>query len=284
MSLNLKKGETYSTISKANTVINQMINDQPLDISMTITGKMSYKVIGIRDSLYDMTAQYDSLGFTMKMPNGELSSSSEKIDSSNIFGLLMSKLKNKPFKLTMSKTGKISQVDGVEKMIDGLIAGMGSKLNDAQRAQMKSQMSNSFGTEAFRTSMEVYLTIFPGAKVAKDAKWVIDTKLKSTMVADVHTTYTLKDVTDQYYLIAGDATIKTDPKTPAATVNGFLIKYNMAGTNLTEIKADKKTGWITEAHVVQNIKGNNEIQDNPQIPGGMTIPMTMNTNMTITDK
>jgi hypothetical protein len=62
------------------------------------------------------------------------------------------------------------------------------------------------------------------------------------------------------------------------------LKYDLTGAMTSDIKIDKKTGWTINAMINQSIKGTAYIKDNPQIPGGMTIPMTMNNEMTITEK
>ena len=60
--------------------------------------------------------------------------------------------------------------------------------------------------------------------------------------------------------------------------------YKLNGSLITDIKIDKNTGWINEVKLKQIMKGSIEIQDNPQLPGGMTIPMTFNTDVLTTDK
>ena len=62
------------------------------------------------------------------------------------------------------------------------------------------------------------------------------------------------------------------------------MKYDLNGTTLTDIKVNRSTGWISEVKLKQLMSGNIEILDNPQMPGGMTIPMTFNTEVTTVDK
>ena len=66
--------------------------------------------------------------------------------------------------------------------------------------------------------------------------------------------------------------------------NGMPLKYDMSGTMSSEIKINRKNGWVIESKINQIIKGTAQIKDNPQMPGGMTIPMTLSNEMTITEK
>ena len=104
--------------------------------------------------------------------------------------------------------------------------------------------------------------------------------LQSTMKANVTTVYQLTDVTPSSYVIHGEGTIVTitDP------VEGILMKYDMKGTMVSDVKADKVTGWITESKIKQNISGTVSIKDNPDTPGGITFPMSMIGETVITDK
>ena len=52
----------------------------------------------------------------------------------------------------------------------------------------------------------------------------------------------------------------------------------------SDIKIDKVTGWTMNAMINQSINGTVMLKTIPQIPGGMSIPMTMNNDMTISEK
>ena len=58
-------------------------------------------------------------------------------------------------------------------------------------------------------------------------------------------------------------------------IKGMPLKYNLSGAISSEIKIDKQSGWIIEAHNNQDIAGEVQVQANPKMPMTMTIPMTM---------
>jgi len=62
------------------------------------------------------------------------------------------------------------------------------------------------------------------------------------------------------------------------------VKYDMVGTMTSDIKIDKETGWVSSANIDQSISGTAYIKDHPQMPGGLSIPMTMNNKMVISGK
>lgn len=62
------------------------------------------------------------------------------------------------------------------------------------------------------------------------------------------------------------------------------MKFNMNGTMISDIKVDKKTGWVLEAKITQDITGEAQVKGNAQMPDGLTLPMTIKTEILNTSK
>lgn len=280
LQLNLTKGETYNQKITSNTSIIQTINGQQVNIEMSLNATMAYKVTDIRNTVYDMEVRYESLTMKMGLPNGDMEFSSEKNDENDIFSTMLGTIKNKPFLVKMTKTGKVNEV----KNIDAVFGHMFDKfpnLNDAQKEQIQAQIMQAYGEKAFKGNIEMCTAIFTDSPVAKGDKWTITTQLESGMSAKMETVYELKEITDNYYRIYGNSKIETADKDAYIESNGMPLKYDMKGTMTSDIMIDKKTRWTLNAKINQSIKGTAHVKDNPQIPGGMTIPMIMNNELTI---
>lgn len=280
LELNLTKGETYNQKITSNTSIVQTINGQQVNIGMSLNATMAYKITDIRNTVYDMEVRYESLTMKMGLPNGDMEFSSEKNDENDIFSTMLGTIKNKPFLVKMTKTGKVNEV----KKIDAVFGHMFDKfpnLNDAQKEQIQAQIMQAYGEKAFKGNIEMCTAIFTDSPVAKGDKWTITTQLESGMSAKMETVYELKEITDNYYRIYGNSKIETADKDAYIESNGMPLKYDMKGTMTSDIMIDKKTRWTLNAKINQSIKGTAHVKDNPQIPGGMTIPMIMNNELTI---
>lgn len=283
LQLNLTKGETYTISIASNAAITQSLNNQQVNMNMNIVGKMAYKVIEIRDSVYDMEVTYQSLSMKMDLPNGIMEFSSEKNDEFDIFSRLLTLIKNKPFLVVMTNSGKILEVKNIESIFSGLFDQF-PQLNDAQKQQVKDQLMQAYGEKAFKGNLEMVSAIFSESPVSKGDKWIIKTQLESGMSANMETNYELKEIDDTKIVIAGDAKIETADKEAYIQTNGMPLRYDLKGTMISGITLNRKTGWIVEAKVDQNISGTAQIQANPQMPGGMIIPMNMKNSMTMTEK
>jgi hydroxyethylthiazole kinase-like sugar kinase family protein len=158
------------------------------------------------------------------------------------------------------------------------------QIQGPQKEQIKNQFIQSFGAKAIKGNIEMSTAVFPEIAVSKNEKWTISTTLESAMTARISTVYQLTDVTATSYVIHGDARVVTDPNDNYKEVNGMPMKYNMTGTMISDIKADKITGWISESKTKQMISGTVEIKDNTKVPGGITFPMSVVNESVTTDK
>jgi hypothetical protein len=253
-----------------------------MNIVMTIKGGMSYNVISINPNDYDMEVKYESLSMIMELPQGKVEFSSDKNDKQDIFSAILSKMIGNTFNVKMAKNGKILEVKNIEARIESLFEDF-SQIPDDQLAQFKAQMNKAYGAEAFKGNIEMVTAIFPDNPVNKGDKWTIKTNLESGMSALMTTDYEFTELTSDYAMIKGNSVIKTADKDAYIESNGMPMKYDMTGSMISEIKVDRETGWIIEANIDQEIKGDAYIKENPQMPNGMKIPMTMINKMVITN-
>lgn len=283
LELALTKGEIYNQKMTSNVSILQSINGQQINTKMSIHAVMTYKVTDIQNSVYDMEVRYENLTMKMSLPNGEMEFSSEKNDEKDILSTLLGTMKNKPFLVKMTKTGKVNEVKNIEALFTDMFDKF-PQLSEVQKQQIQEQLMQAYGEKAFKGNIEMSSAIFSDSPVSKGDKWTINTQLESGVSAKMETVYELKEITDNYYQIFGNSKIETADKDAYIESNGMPLKYDMAGTMTSDIKIDKKSGWTINATINQSMKGTAYIKDNPQLPGGMTIPMIMNNEMTITEK
>ena len=275
--LNLTKGNTYYMVSTATSSVSQSLGGRQNKIGLTLSFKMAFKVTAAMDSVYIMEASYQSLNMIIQTPSGMIEMDSRKKDSLDLASSIVRAMMNKPFYVTLTKRGKVLSVDKVENMIEGVFDSF-PDIDAAKKVQMKTQFIQTFGAKAFKGNLEIGTAIFPAVPVIKNDSWVVTTSLESVATAKMRTIYQLIDFTKEYYELHGEGTITTDNNASATMMNGLPVKYNLTGTMLSDIKADKTTGWISELRIKQLINGNIEVQDNPKIPGGMIVPMIISTD------
>lgn len=96
------------------------------------------------------------------------------------------------------------------------------------------------------------------------------------------TTYGFKDKVENYNLIIGNGIIES--LNEEEQMNGMPIKSNLTGTINSSLKVDTKTGWIEEGTINELILQNNQVKDNPKLPGGIKQTISISTEMTYSSK
>jgi hypothetical protein len=261
----------------------QNINGQTQDVTTTIGGKMSFKVTAVKDTIFVMDVKYESLRMQIAATGVNMDINSESKDTQNPVTAILANMTHNSFNITMSNKGRVISVENFDKLLAGMFDGV-PQITDEQKAQFKDQMMQSFGPKALKGSIEASTAFFPAVKVAKNDKWTIDRTLESAMSIKTTSTYTLQDITANTFVIHDDAVVAPANTAAYTEMNGIPMKYMVNGTATTDLKVDKATGWVTEAKIIQAMKGTIDIKDNPKVPGGMTIPITINLDQTITDK
>ncbi|RZK25532.1 MAG: hypothetical protein EOO43_05280 [Flavobacterium sp.] len=277
--LNLSKGETYRQNMATDMSMDQNVGGEDITIKMHISGKTAYKVLNVMDTIYDIEVRYESLAMKMDIPGGGINIDSETQNTGDVFSKVLAAMKKHPFQVKISKRGKVLEVKNIDHLYNAF--NDFPELPAAQKEQIKKQLAESYGEKSFRNNLEISLCIFPVKTVSKGERWTIKGKFESGTSAEIETTYELKEVAADYYLLTSVAKISTLNNDTYVERNGMQIKSSLNGTTNAEIKIDKKTGWIIYSKTNQQMAGTTTIKGNDAIPGGMTLPIKMNNIITI---
>lgn len=282
LAFNLVKGKDYIQTTSAVMSIGQTVGGQAMNIDMTVGGKVKYNVVGIENNIYNMDVSYLSLSMKMNVMENAMSFDSEKNDTTDIMSTILSKMKNKPFQVKMTRSGKILEVKNVETLFDNILNSF-PNISQEQKEQIREQITQSYGDKAFKGNMEMLSAIFPEKPVAKGESWNINTNMETGgMSLQANSTYKLDEVTASKYLISGSAEMKPLAEAKEIVQNAIPMRVEMSGKYNSSIKVDKTTGWVMEALFKQEMKGNTYVKASDSMPEAMTIPMEIKSTTTVT--
>jgi hypothetical protein len=281
--LHLVKGDTYYLVSTGASAIAQSVNGSQNKVNLTLSYKMAFKVTGGTDTTYDMEVSYQALQMKINMADTSIEMDSKKASPLDIPSSIIAAMMTRPFNIKLSRTGKIRSVENLEKMINGVFDGF-PQIDSMKKKQFRSQFMQSFGPNAFKGTLEMGTAIFPSDEVTKNDKWTVNTSTAEPVKSTIETVYQLVGIDNGFYQIHGDGIVTSDKNSKPVEVNWLPMRYDLNGSTLTDIKVNRTTGWVSQVSMKQLMSGNLIIQDNPKVPGGMTVPMTFNTEITTTDK
>ncbi len=276
---NLQKNEVYNQNLKCNISIKQEVGGQKMDINMSVNSASSFKIIDIKADVYKAKVTYDKISMDMNMGMGgdAMNKVKEMMDK------MMNSIKGKSFEMEMTKKGKVNSVKGMDSLFMGMFDSIPNMPEEA-KAQMRTQVEESMGEKSFIANMEQMTAFFPANAVAVGEKWTnTNTVNSSTLSLTMNGEFTLKEVKADYYIITGSGNVTTPDNAQTKKTNGMEMKMNMGGLITYTLKIDRKTGWLINVEILQNLKGNTEILPSESIPDGMKIPMEMINNMVITN-
>jgi len=278
LSLKLKVGETYTQNYVSDVEMNQSINGMDQVIKMKVESGMNFTVREATDKGYRMGVAYSKLVMDMSLPTGEMVFSSES-DAEDLVTAIMKGLVGKEFEVTILKNGSISEVKNMDAIFTGMAASF-PNVPEAQKEQVMAQLRKSYGENAFKGNIEMITAIFPDKDVNIGDSWKNTVKMESGFNGMVSNQFTLEEITSDQIVVKGDSQLNTQKE--STVVNGGMpTKYDLSGTMKSSYTLDPVTNWIVSGSVSQDISGTISIEDNPNLPGGISFPMTMVSTLTI---
>lgn len=280
LELKLLEGNTYYQNSNTKASFTQTYSQQTYTTNTIINTKVAFKVIAKHDSIYEMEAHYQSMLFRMLLP--DIVYNSDQPLPQNPGSRILAAFRNQPFKVMMSKSGNLISVSGINAIIDKLIDTYPDIAAD-QKARIKSMLHQSFGEQAFRSNFELGTPVFPAIPVHKNVLWTIESQLSSVTPAIVHSIYELRDIQEAFYHIHANSNIVYPNRDAFIQTNGVMVKYNLSGNMSADMAIDRATGWVKQSTIFQNITGRTEVKHDAKSMNITVTPMTMTSNVTITD-
>ena len=278
LALRLETGHVYPLIQVSNATIVQEVMGQKMSINMTISGDMEFAVTGEVNGVYEMDVKYTKLNMEMKMPQGNVTFSSETGANDPMSGIF-AKMVNQVFQIEMTEKGKVLSVKKIDELFTNAFAAL-PDMPEAQKQKVLEQVQKAYGEKAFTGSIESMMAVFPADEVKEGDSWQNEVKLEAGMSAIQASTYTLKGEEDGAYVLQGEGRITTADNDDSIKSAGIDMKLDLNGTVISDIKLDKKCGWVLAATVTQALAGKAIVKANEQLPNGLDIPMTMDTTTT----
>jgi len=262
LELNLSKGKTYTQVSQNNFNMQMNIMGKAIDFNMNVVSRLTFHVLDVQDTVYDIEVCYDSLSMNMKLPNTTQTFNSGTNDTANMASSMLRLLKNRTFRMSLSKRGKVVDIHSLDSIFTSLNDSI-SGYSEEQKSQMLTQVEHNFGKDEFTTNFESAMGFFPYKPVAIGDKWFNKNTIKTNSLPIItETIYELKEITGSGYHITGVSTVSADKTGSFSGLPvGTNVDLNITGNILSDFNVDLATGWIndskatTEIHATANIKG-----------------------------
>lgn len=282
--LNLKKGKEYRQVSNTKmTVINEMMG-QKMKMQVISNSTLIYLVKKATDKDYLLEVRYDDMSMSLGDMEAMVAMGMDVKSMNKTFEEALTAMEDKSFEMTITRTGKVTAVKDIEELLKGVIDNL-SDLPAAQKAQVETQIMQSYGGDAVKQNLEMLTAIYPEHSVKPGDNWTVDSKINFGMTMDISTKYELDKLTNKEVIISGKSLIDADlvNEEMKKMTGGMDIKSNMKGEIQSDYRIDRKTGWIVEANMTQQVTALTGIPESEQMPLSMEIKMVINSETKITN-
>lgn len=223
---------------------------------------------------------YDELSMDIEggQMNQSFSSDTSSLAMVDPVSSILAGLVNEKFDATINTQGKVTYVENLEEIIESAVGTAGGPQAD----MIREQISSSFGDGGFAKNIEMSTRIIPEKPVKIGDSWEIQQYTSTGLPLILTNTFTLKEINNGLATISVKGDMKIDPANAKTTLQGMNATYFMEGTREGELQVEVETGWMKSGNLNDNIYGSISIEPGPQMPEGMTIPMEMNNETTVT--
>lgn len=267
ISLNLKKGETYHTLSDIKMNMLQKAMGQEIPMKMNMLLGLSFNVLDSQKDIYNLEAKYSYLGTNVSMMGQDYIMASDA-DLSLPPNKLMAAMVNVPFTMKVKSNGDVLEVVGYEKVLEAMKNAMpeSPSAKEFEKSYSKEQIAQNFKSTFFAIPPkpvkigETWNAIF----VSKNNDIDISNNMTCKLEAVEGDVYKISYVGD---LIAKEG---TSMEREGMKMNVKKMDGKMSGTLLL----DKKSSWVKNSDNTGNL--NMEIDADIN---GMQMPMESKIDM-----
>lgn len=269
-----KAGEEYEYVqrSKQNAVQN-LPGMGEMKMDGNLGGTMILKIKSVDEKgTARIETQYSKLkmvtnSFIMSMSMD--SEGSQEEDGNKI----MKALTGKTFFFSLTKTGKVEDVEGVENLYSSL-GSLGLDSDVVSKAQKT--LKQTINDKSIKTLLENGLVSYPDNAVKAGDSWNTSSVQAVNFPMTIDNTWSLKSADGSVAVVSCNGNLKTiDKEKVNNLVNGMKSKSDLNGTQTVSANVDVKSGWPKDVKIISDLKGTMTLLAGGLIPQDMEIPMTV---------
>lgn len=257
LKLNLEVGKVYKQNFVSINNMAQEMSGMNFSIDMKFLNQVSFKVLGIENDEYRLEVKYDSTRMELKSPFLSFTASSGKSDAKDYLSLYLQKYSEKAFIIRMTKYGQVTQMENFDEQIKSIFDELSTvDPGTGPMSQMKSQLEQSYGKEAFKNNIVTQMSFFPSKKVSIGEKWIDNAVINTGVPVNNITEYELTGFDSNTATFKGISTFTLTDGNGIKEVNGQKMNMDISGKGFSDIKIDRKSGWIIESRLKLDMTAN----------------------------
>lgn len=176
---------------------------------------------------------------------------------------------------------KESKEQRAKRRIDSMNKMYGSRAGRIKAVKEMLEKNPLVAEKQIKLMLVSVMTPFPDKPVQAGDSWTNKMILNAMLPAELDIVYTLKEDKGNVAIISGS--FERTMKDPAIDYNAGPVqaKMKMACSYQRSSEIDKSSGWMIRSNSKLKISGEMKIPGNAQMPQGMTVPITLESIVTV---
>lgn len=275
LAYNLKVGDRFELRQKTDQKIVQTIMGMNQTGNNTYDGKIGMRVVSIDGSRIRIEAKMVHLKSHMKnfLNETNVDTEGDMSDASNkIVGAMM----NRPFFVTISKSGTVEKVEEVENLWAGV-----DKLDvsDEEKSKVKATIGQMINESSFKNGLGQAFLTYAGKPVQPKETWTTQSGIPADFPVRSDNTWFVETATSSQAVVNGDGIFSTTDKEKMVALPGDLkARVNLSGNQKVNASATLKTGLPEKVTIDAKLSGIFLLLAGGLLPMDMEVPITIETH------
>jgi len=289
LKLRLKQGQKYGMQTIIDQKISQTIQEQEQNIRQMIATGMDFEVLAVDDNgVASVKTTYQTIHVKISGPMGVIEYDSTKPDApadannpvAQMMGQMYASMVGRSLVMKVNPRGKVVEVKGFKEMMQRMVEKMCGD-DDAEKRKMKEFMKNFLSEDRVKIMGSNMMMAFPARPVGIGDSWADKESMSIGFPIEIANTYTLKERKNGVAIV--DVSSKMDFGEKDAPIDTGPVKINMEMTGRVRgtSQIDEASGWMIRSKMKMQLSGEIKIIPNEQMPEGMTVPMTIDSVITV---
>lgn len=277
------KGDTHHVSVSLDQSIEQTLGDAQQQTNQTIGVTYDFTVTEVDpNGNATVSVRYDSVAFHAKTPSGVVDYDPTKPATGPmpVTVTALAALVGQSYAVTVDPRGRIVQVAGAQKMLDGILAHLNVSdgvLHVAVEKMIRQQLSE----QNLKQSLRDVFAPFPNHPVAIGDSWTRKSIVTQGFAINVETTYVLKSHEDGIAVVSVAGKVATSAEA-MMDLGAVKMDYDLKGEQTGSLEIQESTGWARQASISQTLAGK-AILRGPNVDRQI-IPMTIRSQVKSEEK
>jgi hypothetical protein len=281
LKLRLKAGESHEMKMTQTQNITQTVNGQEMKMKQVQEMVLGLDVLSVdANGIMDTEMTYKSMKMIMEGPMGKMEFDTAKpkpVDpngnpAEKMVADMFSAIAESKFQMKIKPNGETYDVRGLDVMVAKIKEKMGSS---PETQNIDRFFDKLFDEKQIKEMTGTMMTGFPAGPVAVGDSWYDTISMNLMMPIDIETTYLFKSRKDGIAYIDAIAKFDMGDSSKPIEMGPNKMSMQIAGTINNSSEVDEATGLTRKSNIKMNFSGVLKTEANPQMPEGMTMPMTI---------